>query len=144
LAIASYVNVPSTDKLHVAEQVFAVVEDAASTSDTSPFANKAAVATALDTPTTGIIAEYKALVAEYAYVELTDTATTVTQLGLLGYAAFDNLSTGDKASVAEAFKASIKNTISVAIDARLYLLVKWYDSAIGSNNGEVLPTHRFS
>lgn len=106
LAIGSYVNVPSVDKLHIAEQVFALVEAAQDAGNNTLYANKAAVTTALDTATTGVIAIYDALVAEFNYSALTDTATTVTQLGLLDYDAFDNLAAGDKALVAEAFKTN--------------------------------------
>jgi hypothetical protein len=136
LAITSYVNVPSVDKLYIAEQVFAAVEAAQKAGNNTLYADKAAVTTALDTATTGIIAEYEALIAEFAKTELTDTATTVTQLGLLGYDAFDNLTAGEKANVAEAFVANYPMddaTPPAAIDYETLAAVKTaVDAAIAA------------
>ncbi len=121
LAIAKYVNVPSVDKLHIAEQVLelrntltagrdALAADGTASGNTTTeakkFVNLAEVEGNLVEATNGVIAKYNTLVGEFAYAKLTDTATTVTQLGKLGYDAFDNLTASKKAIVAEAFKAN--------------------------------------
>jgi len=133
LAIASYVDVPRADKLYIAEKVL----DARASQDGKKFANKAAVATALDTADTGIIAKYDALVGEFAYEKLTNISTTVSQLDKLGYDAFDNLSGGQKAEVAEFFKADYPKNDDVAVDYETLAAVKAaIDAAIAKVNGQ--------
>lgn len=147
LAIAKYVNVPSVDKLHIAEQVLelrntltagrdALAADGNASGNTTTeakkFVNLDEVEGNLVKATDGVIVKYNTLVSEFAYAKLTDTATTVTQLGKLGYDAFDNLTASKKAVVAEAFKASYPvdkegatvdfttlNAVKVAIDAAI-------------------------
>jgi hypothetical protein len=123
LAITSYVNVPSVDKLYVAEQVLALRDtliadrdelkvdgDAKATgtakvATAKTFANVADLTGHFAKADTGVITKYNGLLGEFAYDKLKDTATTVTQLGKLGYDAFDKLTPAEKANVAEAFKA---------------------------------------
>lgn len=133
LAIASYVDVPRADKLYIAEKVL----DARASQDDKKFANKAAVANALDTADTGIIAKYDALVGEFAYAKLTNISTTVSQLDKLGYDAFDNLSGGQKAEVAEFFKADYPKNDDGAVDYETLAAVKAaIDAAIAKVNGQ--------
>lgn len=140
LAIADYVDVPSADKLHIAEQVLAlrdtltVGRDALAAAGTASgntttlaneFVNLAEVEGNLVVASTGVIAVYDALVLEFAYSELTSTSVTVTQLGLLGYDAFDNLTAGQKSLVAEAFKANYPmDSTPAAIDYATLKAVK--------------------
>lgn len=140
LAIADYVDVPSADKLHIAEQVLALRDtltagrDALAAAGTASgntttlaneFVNLAEVEGNLVVASTGVIAVYDALVLEFAYSELTSTSVTVTQLGLLGYDAFDNLTAGQKSLVAEAFKANYPmDSTPAAIDYATLKAVK--------------------
>lgn len=102
LAISAYVNVPSADKLYIAEKVLEARDELTG----KEFADKDEVETALGTTTTtGILKDYADLVAEFNASNLTDTETTIAALSKLEYAAFDNLSAGQKADVAEKFVA---------------------------------------
>lgn len=103
LAISVYVNVPSADKLYIAEKVLEARDEETG----KEFADKDAVETALGTKdTTGILKDYADLVAKFNFAALTDTETTIAALSELGYAAFDNLSAGEQADVAEKFVAN--------------------------------------
>lgn len=110
LAISDYVNVPSADKLYIAEKVLEA-RDAIAGPSAKEFANKQAVTTALGTTNSnGVLKGYADLIAKFEYSKLTDISKTVAQLSELGYTAFDELPAGKKADVAEAFKANYPQT----------------------------------
>lgn len=118
LAITSYVNVPSADKAYIAEKLFAEVKKATTISESSPYASKEEVATALfvaatttpaPAPATGIIADYNALLTQF--VEPSDNiAAQVAALEALEHKAFDDLAPGKKGEAAEYFADNFPTT----------------------------------
>ncbi|ARD48848.1 hypothetical protein [Sporosarcina sp. P33] len=108
LAIADYVNVPSADKLYVAEKVL----KARDSEENKKFADKTRLTTVLGTTSTsGILNAYAGEIAKYTFTNLDNNINkTVGLLEGLDYAAFDNLSAGKKAEVAEAFIANYPQT----------------------------------
>jgi hypothetical protein len=114
LAIGSYVNVPSTDKLFIAEKVLEVRDTLAAGRDAvkadgtaSGNVTTLAVIFVDSDEVTGTVfnvaASYDTLIANLNAATLTSTSTAVANLSALGYDAFDALDAGAKANVAEAF-----------------------------------------
>ncbi|MCM3760154.1 hypothetical protein M3212_05040 [Alkalihalobacillus oceani] len=128
LSITSYINIPSVDKLYIAEKV---LEARADETD-EEYDDKAAVETALTTAGTGIIAEYEALIAEFKAEEIVEdaannaktTTEVIAQLNKLSYDAFDNLTAGEKAEVAEYFQANYPTDDNGTVDYKTLASIK--------------------
>lgn len=126
LVITSYDNVPTADKLHVAEQLLEVrntlaadrdellangnAKDAGNdtVADAKTFLNLADLTGHLDLAGTGVIATYGTLVGEFVNTKIVGKTISEVkvQLALLEYSAYDDLSEGDKSKVAEVFQVN--------------------------------------
>lgn len=119
LAIPAYVNVPTADKLHIAEQVLelrdtltagrdALNKNAVASGNTDTkaktFVDAEEVIGNLRHGSNGVIKNYNDLLSEFAASEIVDKpiTTVISQLEKLDYAKFEN---SNKAAVAEAFAA---------------------------------------
>lgn len=135
LGIAEYVNAPSGDKLYLAEKVLekrnaltagrdALKADGTASGNTTTeakkFVNKNEVAGEIAKASTGIKAEYTALVGKFAQSALTDTATTVANLTELEYANFNTLTSGQKAELAEYLVKNYPHTIKPSDGTKVY------------------------